>query len=309
MRTAYLDALYDLAGKDSRVYALISDNGAIVYDRFRKDFEKQYLNLGISEENMLGIAAGMANCGKIPFAYTIGAFLAYRALEFIRNDICLQNMNVKIVGTGAGMRYSALGPTHHSTEDMGCLRSLPNLTILSPASPVEVAKATRAAYEYNGPVYMRLGTNREQEIYEKDYSFEIGKGVTLYSGADVTVIGTGNILSEVIKAREKMGEKGISVRVINIHTLKPIDREIIMKAISETKGIVTVEDHNIIGGLGSAVAEVIAESEKGIPFARVGLKDHFSVGYGTYDDMLHQNKTGTEEITLRCLECLKIQDY
>ena len=188
MRTAYLDALYDLAGKDSRVYALISDNGAIVYDRFRKDFEKQYLNLGISEENMLGIAAGMANCGKIPFAYTIGAFLAYRALEFIRNDICLQNMNVKIVGTGAGMRYSALGPTHHSTEDMGCLRSLPNLTILSPASPVEVAKATRAAYEYNGPVYMRLGTNREQEIYEKDYSFEIGKGVTLYSGADVTVI-------------------------------------------------------------------------------------------------------------------------
>lgn len=309
MRTAYLDALYDLAGKDSRVYALISDNGAIVYDRFRKDFEKQYLNLGISEENMLGIAAGMANCGKIPFAYTIGAFLAYRALEFIRNDICLQNMNVKIVGTGAGMRYSALGPTHHSTEDMGCLRSLPNLTILSPASPVEVAKATRAAYEYNGPVYMRLGTNREQEIYEKDYSFEIGKGVTLYSGADVTVIGTGNILSEVIKAREKLVEKGISVRVINIHTLKPIDREIIMKAISETKGIVTVEDHNIIGGLGSAVAEVIAESEIGIPFARVGLKDHFSVGYGTYDDMLHQNKTGTEEITLRCLECLKIQDY
>ncbi len=305
MRTAYLDALYDLAGKDSRVYALISDNGAIVYDRFRKDFEKQYLNLGISEENMLGIAAGMANCGKIPFAYTIGAFLAYRALEFIRNDICLQNMNVKIVGTGAGMRYSALGPTHHSTEDMGCLRSLPNLTILSPASPVEVAKATRAAYEYNGPVYMRLGTNREQEIYEKDYSFEIGKGVTLYSGADVTVIGTGNILSEVIKAREKMGEKGISVRVINIHTLKPIDREIIMKAISETKGIVTVEDHNIIGGLGSAVAEVIAESRTGIPFARIGLRDHFAVEYGSYDDMKRQNKVGIEEIILKCLDTLK----
>lgn len=128
MRTAYLDSLYNLAQKDKRVYALISDNGAIVYDKYRKDLAGQYLNLGISEANMLGMAAGMASCGKIPFAYTIGAFLAYRSLEFIRNDICLQNMNVKIVGTGAGMKYSALGPTHHSTEDLGCLRSLPNLT-------------------------------------------------------------------------------------------------------------------------------------------------------------------------------------
>lgn len=168
MRTAYLNTLYDLASKDKRVYALISDNGAIVYDKYRKDLAKQYLNLGISEANMLGMAAGMASCGKTPFAYTIGAFLAYRALEFIRNDICLQNMNVKIVGTGAGMKYSALGPTHHATEDLGCLRSLPNLTILSPASPMEVEKATRAAYEHIGPVYLRLGTNGEQEIYEQD---------------------------------------------------------------------------------------------------------------------------------------------
>lgn len=306
MRTAYLDTLYDLASKDNRIYALISDNGAIVYDRFRKNFEEQYLNLGISEENMLGIAAGMANCGKIPFAYTIGAFLAYRALEFIRNDICLQNMNVKIVGTGAGMRYSALGPTHHSTEDIGCLRSLPNLVIFSPASPMEVAKATQAAYEYNGPVYMRLGTNREQEIYEEDYSFEMGKGITLYGGEDITVIGTGNILSEVIRAREILLKKGISVRIINMHTLKPIDKEIIVEALCETKGIVTVEDHNIIGGLGSAVAEVIAESGKGSPFIRVGLADHFAVGYGTYEDMRRQNKVVAEEIVLKCLEILRL---
>ena len=148
MRTAYLDTLYELAGKDQRVYALISDNGAIVYDKYRRDFASQYLNLGISEANMLGMAAGMASCGKIPFAYTIGAFLAYRAFEFIRNDICLQQQNVKIVGTGAGEVYSALGPTHHATEDLGELRSLPNLTILCPASPLEVRKATMAAYQY-----------------------------------------------------------------------------------------------------------------------------------------------------------------
>ena len=143
MRTAYLDELYDLASEDKRVYALISDNGAIVYDRFRKDLEAQYLNLGISEANMLGVAAGMASCGKIPFAYTIGAFLAYRSLEFIRNDICLQKQNVKIVGTGAGQVYSALGPTHHSTEDLGGLRSLPNLVIICPAAPCEESHASR----------------------------------------------------------------------------------------------------------------------------------------------------------------------
>ena len=182
MRTAYLDTLYELASRDKNVYALISDNGAIVYDKYRKDLESQYLNLGISEANMLGMAAGMASCGKIPFAYTIGAFLAYRAYEFIRNDICLQKQNVKIVGTGAGEVYSALGPTHHSTEDLGGLRSLPNLTIICPSSPLEAKKATVAAYRHEGPVYLRLGTNKEPEIYRQDYKFEIGKGTILKEG-------------------------------------------------------------------------------------------------------------------------------
>ena len=213
-------------------------------------------------------------------------------------------MTVKIVGTGAGPRYSALGPTHHSTEDMGCIRSLPNLTILSPASPMEVAKATRAAYEYIGPVYLRLGTNREKEIYEKDYSFEIGKGVTLFDGKDITIIGTGNILTEVLKAREILEKEEISVRVINIHTIKPLDREIVMKAIDETHAIITVEDHDIVGGLGSAVAEVIAESGKAVRFTRVGLKEHFAAGYGRYEDLINQNKIGAEEIVLQCRESI-----
>lgn len=300
MRTAYLDTLYELAQKDKRVYALISDNGAIVYDRYRRDLPEQYLNLGISEANMIGMAAGMASCGKIPFAYTIGAFLAYRAFEFIRNDVCLQKQNVKIVGTGAGQVYSALGPTHHSTEDLGGLRALPNLTILCPASPLEVKKATRAAYEYEGPVYLRLGTNKEPEMYENDYEFQIGKAVTLKEGNDITLIGTGSILKDVLDAAEQLQSEGICARVINMHTIKPIDREAVIRAADETGKIVTVEDHNIIGGLGGAVAEVIAEYGISIKFRRLGLES-FSSGYGTYDEVKCINGIGKESIYNYCL--------
>lgn len=305
MRTAYLETLYDLASKDERVYALISDNGAIVYDKYRRDLGGQYLNLGISEANMLGVAAGMASCGKIPFAYTIGAFLAYRAFEFIRNDICLQKQNVKIVGTGAGEVYSALGPTHHSTEDLGGLRSMPDLTILCPASPLEVKKATIAAYEYDGPVYLRLGTNREPEIYSRDYQYEIGRSVIMREGTDIAFIGTGSILKDILDVAEMLQNEGIEARVINLHTIKPIDRKAILQAVEEIGIIVTVEDHNIIGGLGSAVAEVIADSGKGVTFSRIGLNG-FSNGYGTYTQVKEMNGIGIKQIYDRAKSILKL---
>ncbi len=295
MRTAYLKTLYELAQNDKRVYALISDNGAIVYDKYRHDLPDQYLNLGISEANMIAMAAGMASRGKIPYAYTIGAFLAFRANEFIRNDVCLQNQNVKIVGTAAGEAYPALGPTHHATEDLGCLRSFPNLTIITPASPLEVEKATKAAYEYEGPVYLRIGTNREPEIYDKDYTFQIGKGVELREGCDAAVITMGSIAKDVIDVVDEMSRSGAHVRVINIHTIKPIDREIIMKAIDEVGKVITVEDHNIIGGLGSAVSEVVAEHGAPVKFKRIGLHD-FSHGYGTYAEVKEMNGVGKTQI-------------
>ncbi len=303
MRTAYLDTLYEISKNDPNVYALISDNGAIVYDKYRADFPSQYLNLGISEANMVAMAAGMASRGKIPFAYTIGAFLAYRAFEFIRNDVCLQNMNVKIVGTGAGEVYSALGPTHHTTEDLGGLRSLPNLVILNPASPLEVKKATLAAYKYQGPVYLRLGTNREPEIYSEDYDFEIGKGIILRDGSDVTMISTGSILKDVLEVADELIKEGYGIRVINIHTIKPFDAEIVQKAVNETKGIITIEDHNITGGLGSAVAEAIAEYGKNTNFCRVGLKG-FSHGYGSYEEVKKTNGVGRENIKEAVLKML-----
>lgn len=304
MRTAYLDTLYDLAKHDQRVYALISDNGAIVYDKYRADLPDQYLNLGISEANMLGMAAGMASCGKIPYAYTIGAFLAYRALEFIRNDICLQKQNVKVVGTGAGEVYSALGPTHHTTEDLGALRSLPGLTIVCPASPLEVRKATRAVYEYEGPVYLRLGTNREPEIYETDYEFQLGRGVELRAGNDITIIGIGSILTDVLQVADELKKEGIRARVINIHTIKPLDERIIQKAIDETGKIITVEDHNIIGGIGTAVSEVIAEYGKAVKFKRIGLHN-FSAGYGTYAEVKTANGIGLDVLRDAVKEMLK----
>ena len=303
MRTAYLETLYNLAENDPRVYAIISDNGAIVYDDFKQAFPDRLLNAGIAEANMVGLAAGMAERGKIPFAYTIGAFLAYRANEFIRSDVCIQDKNVKLVGIGAGQSYSLLGSSHHSTEDLGCLRSFSNLIILSPASPLEVRKATLAAYEYQGPIYLRLGTNREPEIYEKDYEFEIGKGVTLREGNDITLIGTGSILKDVLDVAKELERDGIQARVINIHTIKPLDEEIVQKAIDETGRIIAIEDHNTIGGLGSAISEVIAEYGKGVKFRRIGLQD-FSHGYGKYSDVKDENGIGKAEILRIAKGCL-----
>lgn len=303
MRNAYIKELYELAKEDPNVLGINADNGAIVYDDFRRDFPKQYMNFGIAEANMIAAAAGMASRGKIPFCYTIGAFLAYRALEFIRNDVCYQKQNVKIVGIGSGCAYANLGPTHQTTEDLSVLRAMPGLTIFSPASPLEAKKATRAAYGLDGPVYLRLGRNGEPEIYEKDYDFVPGKGVILHEGRDVTLIGTGGILLDVLEATKALEKRGISVRVINMHTIKPLDEEIIQKAAEETKTIVTVEEHSIYGGLGGAVAEVLAEYGKNVRFRRIGLTD-FVEGYGSIDDVRRENGLGRNELLTQVMELM-----
>lgn len=295
MRSAYLETLYDLAQKDKNVYAIISDNGAIVYDKYRRDFPNQYINAGISEANMVGMAAGMASRGKVPFAYTIGAFLAYRAYEFILNDVCLQNQNVKLVGIGAGCSYSLLGSSHHTIFDLSVLRVLPNLTLFCPASPLEVKKVVRAAYEINGPVYIRLGTNREPEIYNGDYDFVVGKAVTLREGTDITLMGTGSIVADVLTAADKLAMQGVSVRVLNFPTLKPLDETAIQKAAQETGRIVTVEEHSIYGGFGGAVAEVLAESSITAKFKRVGLTN-FAQGYGKHAEVKAANGIGVDDI-------------
>lgn len=297
MRNAYLNALHFLAEKDSGVVAVVGDNGAIVYDRFRNDFPDQFLNFGISEANMVGASAGLASCGKIPFVYTISPFLTMRAFEQVRNDVCLQRQNVKLIGTGAGFAYSSLGPTHHATEDLAVMRVLPNLTIFSPASPREAQKATIAAYNIRGPVYLRLGTNRENEIYQEDYLFEPGKGITLKEGDDLAIIATGSITEDALAVARELDKTAIKLRVINIHTIKPLDQEIILKAARETGAIISLEEHNVIGGLGSAVAEVLAENG-GCPahFHRLGLQECFAQGYGSHQDLKELNGLARKNI-------------
>lgn len=290
MRNAYISTLYDLARDDKRILALVADNGAIVYDKYRKDFPEQFFNFGISEANMVSVAAGLASCGKIPFAYTISCFITMRAFEQVRNDVCLQKMNVKLVGIGAGFVYSNLGPTHHATKDIAVMRVLPNMTIFSPADPLETKKVTLAAAQIKGPVYIRLSTGGTPQIYKKDYEFKVGQGVILKDGTDVAIITTGGITYEVLKAVDELDSLGISTRLINIHTIKPIDKEVVIKAAIDTRAILTVEEHSIFGGLGSSVAEVIIENNiVPIKFKRLGLNDVFPSGYGTYDEMKETN--------------------
>jgi transketolase len=297
MRNAYLAALYELAKDDQRILALVADNGAIVYDRFRRDFPGRFINFGISEATMISVAAGLACCGKIPFAYTIASFLTMRAFEQIRNDVCLQKTNVKLVGIGAGFVYSNLGPTHHATKDIALMRSLPGMTVLSPCGPLEAGKATHAAAQIDGPVYLRLSVGGSPEVYKEDYEFKPGRGVRLKDGSDLTIIATGGIIHEVLAAVEELERAGVSVRLVNIHTIKPIDRQIILKAAEETPAILTVEEHTILGGLGSAVAEVILEHKAApLKFKRLGLNGVFPRGYGSYQQMKEENGLSKKDI-------------
>ncbi|MFP3153778.1 transketolase [Lachnospiraceae bacterium ZAX-1] len=304
MRKAFINALNDIAFENKDIMALISDNGAIVYDKYRKELPEQYLNLGISEANMIAAAAGMSTLGLIPFIYTISNFLTMRGFEFIRNDVCLNNANVKIVGTGAGFAYSVLGATHHATEDIAVMRVLPNLTIFSPASPLETAAMTAQASQIEGPVYLRIGTGNTPEIYEESYKFLAGKGITLKNGKDVAIIGTGGILSEAIKAHAILEEIGIVARIINIHTIKPIDEQIIIKAAQETKKIFTLEEHSTIGGLGDAVGDVLLRHGCTMKhFEKIGLIDTFAKGYGSYEHLKKVNRLDAQSLVNRIAAC------
>lgn len=280
MRDTYLKMLYQLAEKDSDVISLVSDNGLIVYDDFRRAFPDRYYNFGIAEENMVAAAAGMASCGKIPFAYTISSFIAYRAYEFLRDDVCFQNQNVKLVGIGTGLTYSTLGPSHHTTEDISLLRGLPNLTVFSPATKAEVRWMMEEAYRIKGPVYIRLSNNTE-EYYREDMKFFIGKPAIVKEGKTVTIMTTGSIINEVMEAAKKLEKDGISTQVVSVHTLKPLDSRYMAELIVQTDFLVTVEEHNVIGGLYSAVAEAMAAERIMVPNLAIGLQDAFATDYGT----------------------------
>lgn len=259
-RESYGAALAEF-GADKNIVVLDADlSKSTKTDCFKKVYPERFINVGIAEGNMMSVAAGLASTGKIVFASSFAMFAAGRAFEQIRNSIAYPKLNVKIGATHAGISVGEDGATHQCLEDIALMRSLPGMVIINPADDIEARLAVKAAIEHNGPVYMRFGRLAVEDVNPADYKFELGKGVQLADGTDVSIIATGLMVGEALKAREILAADGISARVINIHTIKPLDKEIIAKAANETGAIVTCEEHYIMGGLGSAVCEVVCES-------------------------------------------------
>ncbi len=273
-REAYGKALAEF-GDDERIVVLDADlSKSTKTESFKKAYPERFINCGIAEGNMMSVAAGMATCGKIVFASSFAMFAAGRAFEQIRNSIGYPHLNVKIGATHAGISVGEDGATHQCLEDIGLMRTIPGMVIINPADAVEARLAVKAAIDYDGPVYLRFGRLAVPTVFDEGYKFEIGKGVELENGEDVTLIATGLMVPEALEARRLLLEQGIAARVVNMATIKPIDKDIIVKAAKETGAIVTAEEHNINGGLGSAVAEVLGENAP-VPMKRVGTKDVF----------------------------------
>ena len=273
-REAYGNALAELGEKYDFVVLDADLAAATKTGTFKKKFPERFFDCGIAEGNMMTVAAGLAAAGKTPFASTFAMFAAGRAFEQIRNSIGYPHLNVKIGATHAGITVGEDGATHQCLEDIATMRTIPGMTIINPADATEARLAVEAALNFDGPVYLRFGRLAVPVMFDESYKFEIGKGVQLADGNDVTIIATGIMVDMALKAKEMLASEGISARVINIHTIKPLDEEIVVKAAMETGAIVTAEEHNVIGGLGGAVAETVCEKCP-VPVVRVGVEDKF----------------------------------
>lgn len=298
MRTAFVKSLVDVADKDRRIFLLSGDLGYGALEPFSQKFPKQFLNLGIAEQNLAGFAAGMALSGKIPVIYSIATFVTLRPYEQIRNDICYQNLNVKIIGTGGGLTYSQYGATHQSMEDIGLMRLLPNMVVLCPGDPIEVNGAVKAMMAHDGPCYLRIGSRGEPNIHKKEFKFKIGKGIVIQEGKGTALIATGNILENAVKAGEILKEKGIMAEIVSMPTIKPIDQDLILKIAGEFKNLFTVEEHSLIGGLGSTVCEVLSENKvsPNFKFHRIAGPDAFQKTGGGLSYMRDVNGLSPEKI-------------
>ena len=261
---------------------------------FRKELPQQYLNVGIAEQNAAGVAAGLATCGKIPFVVTYAAFGSMRMCEMIRQEICYPHLNVKIACSHGGVTPANDGASHQSIEDMGILRTIPNMTVIMPADYWAARKLVRAAAEFDGPVYLRFTRDAIPVIYDENAAFEIGKANWLREGKDVSLIANGDTVRLALEAADKLASEGISAGVLDMHTIKPLDVEAVKRCIRETGKIITVEDHNILNGLGSAVADVVAESGKAV-LRRVGIQDQFGMS-APYERLLEMNGITVDHI-------------
>ena len=305
-RESYGEGLVELAKDYPNLVVLDADLAAATKTGiFKKAYPDRFFDCGIAESNMIGVAAGLAAAGKQVFASSFAMFAAGRAYEQVRNSVGYPHLNVKIGATHAGISVGEDGATHQCCEDIALMRTIPGMTIINPADDVETKKAMRAAMEINGPVYMRFGRLAAPILFDDSYTFEVGRGVTLTEGKDVAIIATGLMVSEALDAAAQLKNEGIAARVINMATIKPIDREIIINAARETGVIVTVEEHSIIGGLGSAVAEVVCETVP-VPVVRVGVNDVFGKS-GPAAELLKVFGLCAENIVAKTKEALALK--
>ena len=297
MRSIFNKTLLEIAKKDPRIYMILADIGYGEIEPFRDTFPERYYNCGVAEQNMTGVACGVAMEGNIAVTYSIANFPTLRCLEQIRNDVCYHNANVKIVIIGGGVSYGPLGVSHHSTEDIAIMRALPNIVVCVPCDTLEAEAATYAMIEHNGPFYYRCGYKNERDIHDAPIHFELGKAITVHDGTDLTLFFTGPIGYDAKLACEKVKkEHGISVRLVSLHTIKPIDREAIVKAAKETGHILTLEEHNLSGGMGSAVAEVLADEGAFCHFKRMAFPDVNVSKVGSQGWLREQYGMGIEDI-------------
>ncbi len=305
-REAYGNALAEF-GNNPDIIVLDADlSKSTKTDSFLKVYPERFYNIGIAEANMMAIAAGFATCGKTVFASTFAIFASMRACEQIRNSICYPALNVKIGATHAGISVGEDGASHQTVEDMAIMRSLPNMTVISPCDGIETREAVKAAIELKGPVYLRLGRLSLPEVNDAEsYNFELGKGVQLKDGSDVTIIATGLMVYKALEAAEMLKSKGIDARVVNIHTVKPIDKDIIIRAAKETKAIVTAEEHSIIGGLTGAVSEVLVQNYP-VPLQAVAVNDTFGKS-GKPEELFEIYGLTPEKIVDQAINVLKMK--
>ncbi len=271
MRNTFVKSLTKIAEEDKNVYLLTGDLGFSVFEGFQEKFPQRFVNCGVAEQNMMGLAAGLALSGKKPYVYSIVPFVTLRCLEQIKNDVCYQNLDVKIIGVGGGFSYGTLGATHYAIEDIAVLRSLPNMTVVCPADPVETEILMEKIYKTEGPVYLRLGRSGEERLYKERPDLKIGEPSVLKEGKRMALIATGIESGVALKASEKIGD----LKVISLHTLKPLNRESLIRELKGIDKVFTLEEHNVIGGLGSAVAEILAESDWQGSFERIGVPDQY----------------------------------
>lgn len=294
-RQSYGEALVELGKKNENVVVLDADlAGATKTSGFKKEFPDRFFDIGIAEQDMIATSAGLATCNKIPFASTFAVFATGRAYDQIRNSICYPNLNVKICATHSGITVGEDGATHQMLEDINLMRGLPNMTVISPADDIEAKWAVNEAARIQGPVYIRFGRAATPIIYDENYKFELGKGVQFGEGTDATIFATGIMVAEALKAKETLENEGIYVRVVDIHTIKPIDKDIIIKSAKETKKLISIEEHSVIGGLGTAISEILTDNYPA-KLIRLGINDCFGKS-GNAFELLKYFKLTSDDI-------------